>query len=111
MIVEVNEEQFRQYVEHHSHVAVFFHTPFCANCSYARMMLESVMKRLPMEATIISGDLNRMPSLAEPLQIMTVPLLLLLKKGEPVEQFVAFGRADGLYYLLIKFFGETVKSD
>lgn len=111
MIVEVNALQFRQYVEENSHVAVFFHTPFCANCSFARTMLETVTKRLPIDVTVISGDLNVMPSLAEPLRIMTVPLLLLLKNGEPVERFVSFRKADELYYLLIKFFGENIKDD
>lgn len=109
MIVEVNESQFRQHMEEKNRFAAFFHTPFCANCSFARNVLNTVTKRLPIDVPIVSSNLNVMPTLAEPLQVMTVPLLLFIKDGEPVEQFVAFGRADELFFSLIHFFGQNEK--
>lgn len=109
MLVELNEQQLQKYVEEHENVIVFFHTPFCANCSFARHMLESVLKRMPFDITIVSGNLNIMPSLAESFQIMTVPLLLLIKNGKPVHRFVAFNRGNELSVTLINFFRKNLK--
>lgn len=109
MIVELNEQQLKRHLDENKYVIAFFYTPFCANCSYARNVLEMALKRLDIKIPVVSGNLNLMPSLAEPLQIMTVPLLLFIKEGKPIEHFVSFGRADELYYSLIKFFEKIQK--
>lgn len=109
MIVEVTEQQFKKYIEENDRVIAFFYTPFCANCSYARNVVETILKRLENNIPVVAGNLNLMPSLAEPLQIMTVPLLLFIKKGEPVKHFVSFGRADELYYSFIQFHEKNKK--
>jgi len=109
MIVEMTEQQFRKHMQENDHVIAFFYTPFCANCSYARKVIEIVLNRLDKNIQIVSGNLNLMPSLAEPLRIMTVPLLLFIDKGKPKAHFVSFGRADELYNALIKFYEKIEK--
>ncbi len=104
MIVEVNEIQFQKKLKEHSKVVAFFHTPFCATCTISRHMLEKVLehvKQTEEEFAAVSCDLNRMPTLAEPLQIMTVPIVLLFSDGEPIARSVAFGRADELYTVIM----------
>lgn len=107
MIVEVNEAEFHQYLQEHERVAVFFHTPFCLNCSVARRMVETITQKVSFKGPVISANLNMMPSVAEPLNIMTVPLLLFVQHGEPVEHFTSFGRADELLYTFIRFFKQN----
>ncbi len=107
MIVEVNETEFRKHLDEASRFAAFFHTPFCANCTAARQMLEMALKRIPFDIKVVSANLNLMPSLAEPLQIQSVPLLVFIKDGESAGRFSAFLRGDELYYSLVHFFGEN----
>ncbi|PWA12017.1 thiol reductase thioredoxin [Pueribacillus theae] len=103
MISELNETQFKTKLQEEPLVAAFFHTPFCGTCKLARNMLETVISKMNVTFPIVSCDLNRMPDLAEPFKIMSVPILVFFKNGEPVERFVAFGELEKLFYLLTKF--------
>ncbi|CAM3782054.1 thioredoxin family protein [Mesobacillus zeae] len=90
------EEKIEELIDSHTDGMVYFYTPLCGTCQVAGKMLDVAVELFP---NISSGksDLNFMPRLAEQFQIESVPCLILLKEGVPIEKIYAFHSVPFLY--------------
>ncbi|MNH83608.1 Thioredoxin [compost metagenome] len=79
--------------------AVFFYTALCGTCQLGERMLEIVQVADP-SIQISKININYAPVLREQWRISSVPCLVLLEDGEPVQFEYAMQSVDHLYKLL-----------
>ncbi|QHW35088.1 thioredoxin family protein [Paenibacillus rhizovicinus] len=82
--------------------AVFFYTPLCGTCKVALRMLE-IVEAAGVSLTIAKININFAPSLRDGWRIASVPALVLVQDGEPVQTEYAMQSVDTLYRLLKTF--------
>lgn len=75
---------------------LYFYTPMCGTCQVAGKMLTVIDQLLP-EIPSGKADLNYLPEMAERFEIESVPCLIVLNKGEPLEKIYAFQSVPYLY--------------
>lgn len=94
--MEVTEAQLEWTLSHRSSVVIFFHSPLCGTCRLARRMLSITVQSLP-GLSVLAADLNVMPDQAHRWEVESVPCLLIVRNGEPVEKMYAFHSVSHLY--------------
>ncbi|WP_407268637.1 thioredoxin family protein [Radiobacillus sp. PE A8.2] len=79
---------------------IFIHTPFCGTCKLARKMLVTVEEMWEQD---IFYDLNAamFPDKMKQFQITSVPCLLILRKGKPVDKIYAIESVTNIYNQLL----------
>ncbi|GMA63360.1 thioredoxin family protein [Alicyclobacillus fastidiosus] len=103
MFTELNYTEVLAIGSRHSRAAVFFYTPLCGTCKLARRMLEIVDAAIP-GLTIYTCDANFARPLLESWKIQSVPALVYIDEGKPVDIQFAFSGVDELYTRLKEFF-------
>ncbi|USB33587.1 thioredoxin family protein [Paenibacillus sp. YPG26] len=83
--------------------AVFFYTALCGTCQLGERMLEIVQAADP-SIQIGKININYAPVLRERWRIASVPCLVLLEAGEPIQFEYAMQSVDHLYKLLQQHF-------
>ncbi|WP_455662240.1 thioredoxin family protein [Pradoshia sp.] len=68
---------------------IYAYTPLCGTCQVAGKMLD-VAEEMIRDVEIERIDLNYAKGIAEEYQIESVPCLILLKEGKPVDKIYAF---------------------
>ena len=69
-------------------VLVDFWATWCGPCKMVAPVLEEIADENPDKITVAKLDIDQNPSVARDYQVMSVPMLLLFKDGEPVKQIV-----------------------
>ena len=77
-------------------VLVDFYTTWCGPCQMLKPELEIVAGRMEDEIKVAKVDTDKSPRLASRYQIEALPTLILFHKGEVVERYMGFMRADEL---------------
>ena len=95
-IKELTDETFDQTVA--SGVAlVDFWATWCAPCKILGALLESqVAPALGDDVTIGKVNIEEQPNLAVRFEVLSVPMLILFKDGEPVETLAGVQKPDSL---------------
>ncbi|MFB5190830.1 thioredoxin family protein [Alicyclobacillus fastidiosus] len=103
MFTELTYNEALTVASRDSRAAIFFYTPLCGTCKLARRMLEIVDAAIP-GLTIYTCDANFAYPLLESWKIQSVPALVYIDQGRPVDIQFAFSGVDDLYTRLKHFF-------
>ncbi|AJY77732.1 hypothetical protein VN24_14230 [Paenibacillus beijingensis] len=79
--------------------AVFFFAPLCGTCKLAEQML-AIVQEAPAAVPVVKLNINFAPVLRQRWKIASVPALVLLKDGRPVQTEYAMRSVTDLYELL-----------
>lgn len=77
-------------------VLVDFWAPWCGPCKMQTPILEKVVAAIGGKATIAKVNVDEAPELAAKYGIRSIPTLILLKNGEPKQQFVGLQQQAAL---------------
>ncbi|CAM4406609.1 thioredoxin family protein [Paenibacillus alkaliterrae] len=79
--------------------AVFFFTPLCGTCKIGERMLE-IAEAAGISVPVYKLNINYAPRLREHWQIASVPCLVLLDNGRPLQKEYAMKAVDHIYLML-----------
>ena len=71
-------------------VLVDFWAPWCRPCLMLAPVLDELAEEYDGRITFVRMDVDQNPKTASKYQIMSIPTLLLFKKGEPFSHMVGF---------------------
>lgn len=87
-IIHGNEQDFNTYIEK-DYVLVDFFATWCGPCKMLGPVLEEISKER-LDLTIVKMDIDENQNLSKEYGIMSVPTLILFKKGEVVSKQYGF---------------------
>jgi thioredoxin 1 len=90
MISEKDKKEIESAMERKETFALYLYTPLCGTCKVGEKMLQ-VLYTMNPNLSLYKGDLNFLPDLARDWQVMSVPCLALIKKGQLVQKIYALG--------------------
>jgi thioredoxin 1 len=89
--IEVDDANFDQTVlQAEKPVLVDFWAPWCRPCLMLAPVLDELAEEYDERITFVRMDVDQNPKTASKYQIMSIPTLLLFKKGEPFSHMVGF---------------------
>ncbi|WP_068613507.1 thioredoxin family protein [Paenibacillus tuaregi] len=101
---EVTEQELLESLQDNSSAkAVYFYTGLCGTCQLGERMLEIALVAAP-SIRVYKININYAPLLRDKWKISSVPALVLLEHGAPVQTEYAMRSVDHLYTLLTKHF-------
>ncbi|GAB6169771.1 thioredoxin [Clostridium carnis] len=102
MVQHVSEVDFNAEVLNYKGVVlVDFWATWCGPCKMLAPVLEEVAKEVT-NAKFVKVDVDANPNLANKYQIASIPTLMIMKNGAPVETLVGFMPKDALKAAVIK---------
>ena len=89
--ITVDDANFDQTVlQSETPVLVDFWAPWCRPCLMLAPILDELAEDYSNKVTFARMDVDQNPKTASRYQIMSIPTLLLFKKGEPVSHIVGY---------------------
>ena len=85
----VNTEEFNALMNEDAVLVDFFAT-WCGPCKMLTPVLESVANKLDGKVKIVKVDVDESPDLAQRFGIMSVPTMILFKKGQKAAAFSGY---------------------
>lgn len=79
--------------------AVFLFTPLCGTCKIGERMLE-IAQLTGISVPLYKLNINYAPRLREQWQITSVPCLIILENGIPIQKEYAMKSVDHIYLML-----------
>ncbi|MBQ8293180.1 MAG: thioredoxin [Bacilli bacterium] len=96
-----NTKEFKELISQEGLVLVDFFATWCGPCKMLAPVLEELQEELKNDVTIAKIDVDEESELAAEYRISSIPTLVLLKNGKPVDS--AIGYRD------VNFLAEMVK--
>ncbi|RLF49588.1 MAG: thioredoxin [Thermoplasmata archaeon] len=95
MVMELNSDNFQQFVENHDVVLVDFWAPWCAPCLLLTPIIEELEKE--MEGVVFAKlNVDDNQEIAREFGIMSIPTLMIFKRGEMADMVVGVMAKDAL---------------
>ena len=89
--INTNNTNFDQTVlQAETPVLVDFWAPWCRPCLMLAPILDELAEEYSGKITFARMDVDQNPKTASKYQIMSIPTLLLFKKGEPISNIVGY---------------------
>lgn len=88
MKVVTSHQDYKQEVEQHRWLLVYFTASWCGPCSSFSPVMDKVSGAFESILTSIKVDVEDVPEAAGEMEIRSVPSLLLFEHGKPVEGIV-----------------------
>ena len=89
--INIDDTNFDQTVlQAETPVLVDFWAPWCRPCLMLAPILDELAEEYSGKITFARMDVDQNPKTASKYQIMSIPTLLLFKKGEPVSHIVGY---------------------
>ena len=89
--ITIDDSKFDQTVlQSETPVLVDFWAPWCRPCLMLAPILDELAEEYSDKITVARMDVDQNPRTASKYQIMSIPTLLLFKKGEPVSHIVGY---------------------
>lgn len=85
----INSDGFQQLMNEEAVLVDFFAT-WCGPCKMLGPVLESVSEKMEGKLQIVKVDVDESADLAAQFGIMSVPTMILFKKGQKVAQFSGY---------------------
>lgn len=85
----INSNEFQQLMNEEAVLVDFFAT-WCGPCKMLGPVLESVSEKMEGKLQIVKVDVDESADLAAQFGIMSVPTMILFKKGQKVAQFSGY---------------------
>ena len=89
MIKYLKEDNFHDEIKNGT-VLVDFFAEWCGPCKMLTPVLESVANKLDGKVKIVKVDVDESPDLAQRFGIMSVPTMILFKKGQQAAAFSGY---------------------
>lgn len=90
MVKKVNEQEFDTEVRAADVAVVDFNATWCGPCRMLAPVLEAISEEMAGQVSFYSVDVDECESLAREFRVMSVPNLVLLKRGEYADQSIGF---------------------
>ncbi len=90
MVRQINEQEFRNEAKAADVAVVDFNATWCGPCKMLAPVLEKVSEELGDKVAFYGVDVDDCQSLAMEYRVQSVPCLVLMKKGEFVDQSIGF---------------------
>lgn len=84
---EFQEKEFNQFLKSKANGLVVFGAPWCVACKMLTPMLEKIADK-NKDISFIKIDVSKSPGLASRMGVMSLPNILLIKKGKVADQIV-----------------------
>ncbi len=89
--ITIDDSKFDQTVlQAETPVLVDFWAPWCRPCLMLAPILDELAEEYSGKITFARMDVDQNPKTASKYQIMSIPTLLLFKKGEPISNIVGY---------------------
>ncbi len=102
MAVVVNDDNFKDEIKE-GVVLVDFWAEWCGPCQIMLPILEQLSADFEWRAKICKLNVDEAPATAGEFRVMSIPTIVILKDGEPVETLVWVQQADVLTSTLEKY--------
>jgi len=93
--MELNSDNFQQFVKNHDVVLVDFWAPWCSPCLLITPIIEELEKEME-GVTFAKLNVDENQEIARMFGIMSIPTLMIFKKGEMVDMVVGVMAKDAL---------------
>jgi len=90
MVKKINEEQFNSEAKNSGVAVVDFSATWCGPCRMLAPVVEAVSEELAGKVDFYNVDVDECGDLAAEYRVMSVPCLVMMKKGEFVSQSIGF---------------------
>ena len=90
MVRKINEQEFEAIAKKDDVAVVDFSATWCGPCKMLAPVLEDISEKLSGKAQFYNVDVDDAPELAAAYRINSVPCVVLMKKGEFVDQSIGF---------------------
>ncbi len=95
MVQKISQEEFEQ-VMNDDIAVVDFSAEWCGPCKMLAPVMEEISEELGDSVSFYNIDVDQNMDIAEKYRIVSIPALLILKKGEKVDMQVGFQPKDGV---------------
>jgi len=90
MVKKINEQEFLTEAKAADVAVVDFNATWCGPCKMLAPVLEAVSEELGSQVSFYGVDVDECPELAGEYRVQSVPCLVMMKKGELVDQSIGF---------------------
>ena len=97
-----NTKEFKELLEKEGLVLVDFYATWCGPCKMMTPVLEELAEELKDDVTIAKIDVDEESELAGEYRISSIPTLVLLKNGKPVDSAIGYRPASFLVEMINK---------
>ena len=95
MVKKISQNEFKEAAE--SEVAVIdFSATWCGPCQMLAPVLEEVSEQYAGKVSFFNVDVDENPELARQYQIMNIPALVVLKKGQKADMQIGLAPKDAI---------------
>jgi thioredoxin 1 len=95
-------KEFKELLEKEGLVLVDFYATWCGPCKMMTPVLEELAETLKDDVTIAKIDVDQESDLASEYRISSIPTLVLLKNGKPVDSAIGYRDARFLAEMINK---------
>ena len=89
MANELSNQQFEEKVlKSKKPVLVDFYAPWCGPCQMMSPIIDELSKEMGDKADIYKVNVDNESALANEYQVMSIPTIIIFKKGKPVNQII-----------------------
>jgi thioredoxin 1 len=97
MIKTVTNETFqKEVIEADKPVLIDFWASWCQPCLAMEPTIEAVAKEFEGKVTVAKLNVDENPELAQSLDVMSIPTMVVYKNGKPVQRLVGLTNKDRL---------------
>ncbi len=101
MVKKISQEEFKQVVD--DNIAVIdFSAEWCGPCKMLAPIMEEISEELGDSVSFYNIDVDQNMDIAQQYNIVSIPALIVLKKGEKVDMQVGFQPKDGVIQFIKK---------
>lgn len=101
MVKKISQEEFEQ-VKNDDIAVIDFSAEWCGPCKMLAPVMEDVSEELGDSVSFYNIDVDQNMDIAQRYRIVSIPALLVLKKGEKVDMQIGFQPKDGVVEFIKK---------
>ena len=96
MAMEFNKDNFEEILKSEQPVLVDFWAPWCGPCQMMGPIIEELSSEMGEKAKVGKVNIDENPAIAEKYGIMSIPTIIIFKKGEIAKQMIGVQSKENL---------------